>query len=91
MKKHAVIYTTPICPYCVRAKILLDREGVLYQEIDVSKDPELRKKMSERAGGRTSVPQIFIGDYHVGGCDDLYQAYQTGKLQDILGKQLRFK
>jgi len=83
MKKKTIIYSSPLCPYCVRAKSLLDQEGISYEEIDVSKDPDLRQKMSSLAGGRTSVPQIFINDHHMGGCDDLYEAYKTGKLKEI--------
>jgi glutaredoxin 3 len=62
-----IIYTTPVCPYCVRAKALLDQLGMPYQEIDVSTDPILRQKMVERAGGRMTVPQIFINGAPIGG------------------------
>lgn len=78
------IYTTNTCPYCVRAKKLLDQKGSPYQEIDVSEDAELRKSMTERAGGRTSVPQVFIDGFHVGGCDDLYALDKDGKLDPLL-------
>lgn len=78
------IYTTPICPYCVRAKSLLERKGVNYQDIDISKDLELRDSVVKRAGGRTSVPQIFINDFHVGGSDDLYALDAAGKLDEFL-------
>ncbi len=73
------IYTTPYCPYCGWAKELLDRKGVTYKEIDVSGDPRLRAEMSARANGRTTVPQIFIGATHVGGCDDLYALDRRGQ------------
>lgn len=78
------IYTTNTCPYCVRAKKLLDKKGSSYQEIDVSQDPELRRSMAERAEGRTSVPQIFIDGFHIGGCDDLYALDKGGKLDPLL-------
>jgi glutaredoxin 3 len=78
------IYTTPICPYCHSAKRLLDRKGVPYREIDVSADPSLRAAMTQRAKGRRTVPQIFVGDTHVGGSDDLYAMDQAGKLDPLL-------
>jgi glutaredoxin 3 len=81
---EAIIYTTPICPYCVRAKALLDQLGVPYQEIDVSADPILRQKIVERAGGRMTVPQIFINGISIGGCDDLYALHKTGELEKLL-------
>ena len=78
------IYTTPICPYCAMAKRLLDRKGVSYKEIDVSRDPALRQAMVQRAHGRRTVPQIFIGDVHVGGSDDLHALDHAGKLDPLL-------
>lgn len=78
------IYTTMICPYCFRAKKLLDQKGVTYTEIDVMADGKLRAEMRERAGGRTSVPQIFINGRHVGGCDDLYALDRQGGLSPLL-------
>lgn len=78
------IYTTQICPYCVRAKRLLEKKGVGYREIDVSGDPELRQSMTQRAGGRMTVPQIFINGTHVGGCDDLYELEADGSLDPLL-------
>lgn len=78
------IYTTPICPYCAMAKRLLDRKGVAYNEIDVSRDPALRQAMVQRAHGRRTVPQIFIGDVHVGGSDDLHALDHAGKLDPLL-------
>ena len=78
------IYTTPICPYCVRAKSLLKKKGADYEEIDVFMDSDLRAEMSEKARGRYTVPQIFIGDTHVGGCDDLYELERTGELDPLL-------
>ena len=78
------VYTTPYCPYCVSAKELLRRKGVDFTEINVAGDRELRAKMVERAGGRMTVPQIFIGDTHVGGCDDLYALDDAGGLDPLL-------
>lgn len=78
------IYTTPFCPYCGWAKELLDRKGLPFKEIDVSGDRELRAAMTQRAMGRTSVPQIFIGDVHVGGCDEIYALDDAGKLDSLL-------
>ncbi len=78
------IYTTPYCPYCIAAKELLQRKGVAFVEIDVARDRALRVRMVERAGGRTTVPQIFIGESHVGGCDDLYALDDAGGLDPLL-------
>ncbi len=82
--KPVEIYTTPTCPYCQAAKQLLARKGVTYSEIDVSGDPALRAAMTERAGGRRTVPQIFVGEVHVGGCDDLHALEDAGKLDPLL-------
>lgn len=81
--KSVKIYTTPYCPYCVRAKRLLERKGVSYQEIDVAGDDEARIALEERTGRRT-VPQIFIGEDHVGGSDDLHDLEEQGKLDALL-------
>lgn len=78
------IYTTPTCPYCQAAKALLTRKGVAYVETDVSRDPALRDAMTQRAGGRRSVPQIFIDGRHVGGSDDLHALDRDGKLDPLL-------
>lgn len=78
------IYTTALCPYCHAAKQLLGKKGVTFREIDVSFDPAERRRMTERAAGRYTVPQIFIGETHVGGCDDLYALEQAGKLDGLL-------
>lgn len=78
------IYTTRVCPYCVRAKALLKRKGQSFTEIDVSDDDELMGQMVQRSGGRMTVPQIFIGDTHVGGCDDLYELDSAGRLDPLL-------
>jgi glutaredoxin 3 len=78
------IYTTPLCPYCYRAKRLLDSKGVEYDEIDVSMDADARSDMVQRAQGRTTVPQIFIDGQHVGGSDDLHALDRSGKLDPLL-------
>ena len=80
------IYTTPFCGYCAMAKRLLDRKGVAYREIDVSADPELRAAMVQRANGRRTVPQIFVGTTHVGGSDDLHALDHAGKLDPLLAE-----
>jgi len=82
--KDITIYTTFLCPYCARAKALLDRKGAAYREIDVSYDAALREEMTKKSGGRTSVPQIWIGAEHVGGCDDLYALDRAGRLDPLL-------
>lgn len=82
--KTVEIYTSPLCGFCHAAKRLLSTKGVSFSEIDVSRDPELRQAMMARANGRTSVPQIFIGESHVGGCDDLYELERSGKLDGML-------
>ncbi|HZQ12935.1 MAG TPA: glutaredoxin 3 [Pseudolabrys sp.] len=78
------IYTTRWCPYCHSAKALLKRKGVDFTEIDLSTHRERRGEMVERANGRTTVPQIFIGPVHVGGCDDLHALDRAGKLDTLL-------
>lgn len=80
------IYTTMYCPYCQSAKALLSKKNVAFIEIPVDGDRVLRAAMTERAGGRTSVPQIFIGETHVGGCDDLYALESAGKLDALLAE-----
>ena len=81
--KPVEIYTTQTCPYCIAAKRLLAKKGVSYTEIDVGGQPAKRAAMTQRAG-RTSVPQIFIGGSHVGGCDDLHALDDAGKLDPML-------
>lgn len=78
------LYLTQYCPYCVRAKSLLNAKEVNYTEIDVGAQPELRNEMIQKSNGVTSVPQIFIGNTHVGGCDDLFAAESAGKLDVLL-------
>ncbi|MBX6426782.1 MAG: glutaredoxin 3 [Variibacter sp.] len=81
------IYTTRWCGYCRAAKALLDRKGVPFIEIDVELDPARRREMMERARGRSTVPQIFIGETHVGGCDDLHELERAGKLDELLAAE----
>ena len=78
-----LVYLTGWCPYCTRAKQLLERKGVDFEEIDVDARPEARKEMTARSG-RSSVPQIFIGATHVGGCDDLHELEASGRLDTLL-------
>jgi len=79
-----VIYTSQFCGYCSRAKMLLESKGVNYKEVAVDKEPGQRQTMVQRAGGATSVPQIFINDEHIGGCDDLYALEAQHKLDTLL-------
>lgn len=79
------IYTKFACPYCVRAKMLLSKKGVDFEEFDVTLGGSKRKEMQERAPDARTVPQIFIGDYHVGGSDDLAALDREGKLDQLLG------
>jgi glutaredoxin 3 len=78
------IYTTPFCGFCFMAKRLLNKKGVAFAETDVSRDPAQRVAMMQRAAGRRSVPQIFIGQTHVGGCDELFALDRAGKLDPLL-------
>ncbi len=78
------VYSSPYCPYCFMAKKLLRKKGVAFEEIDVAAEPARREEMRERAGGRNTVPQIFIGDTHVGGNDDLQALEQAGRLDALL-------
>jgi len=80
------IYTTPICPYCVRAKALLKKKGAEFEEIDVFMDSDKREEMQKRSHGGRTVPQIFVGETHVGGCDDLYALESKGQLDRLLAK-----
>jgi glutaredoxin 3 len=79
-----IIYTTKFCPYCVMAKRLLNKKGADFEEIDVGGRPDLREDLRRKAGGLTTVPQIWIGDLHVGGCDELYELEGVGKLDALL-------
>lgn len=78
------IYTKNWCGYCTRAKDLLARKGVAFTEVEITGDNALRDEMIARAGGRRTVPQIFVGDVHVGGCDDLYELESKDRLNTLL-------
>ena len=80
------IYTKTFCPFCWRAKQLLEAKGVEYREIPVDYGGEARDQMIERASGRTTVPQIFIRQHHVGGCDDLVALDRSGRLDDLIAR-----
>lgn len=80
---HVVVYSSAWCPFCIRAKQLLAGKGVAFEEISVDGRPEVRAEMTRKAG-RTSVPQIWIGSTHVGGCDDLYALERAGRLDALL-------
>lgn len=82
---EVVVYLTLYCPYCVRARALLDRKGVSYRTIDVSNDPRLWADMEQRSR-RSTVPQIFVGDHHVGGYDDMADLDADGRLDELLGR-----
>lgn len=82
--KPVEIYTTPICPYCMMAKRLLDQKGVSYSEINVMGDADAKAQMLNRANGQRTVPQIFVGETHVGGSDDLHALERQGKLDALL-------
>jgi glutaredoxin 3 len=84
MSKSVTIYTTPICPYCARAKSLLAKKGVAFEEVDVMMDEKALGEMLAKSAGARTVPQIFIGDTYVGGCDELYALERDGKLDPLL-------
>lgn len=84
MAAKVEIYTFRTCPFCLRAKALLKNKGVEFTEYSVDGDEEARSKMAQRANGRRSVPQIFINDQHIGGCDDIHKLESDGKLDDLL-------
>jgi glutaredoxin 3 len=79
-----VIYTRPFCGYCARAISLLNQKGVAFTEIEAGMDPDKRREMVERANGRNTFPQIFIGGTHIGGCDEMMALERTGKLDPLL-------
>jgi glutaredoxin 3 len=85
-ESEVVVYSTGWCPYCDRAKALLGRKEVAFREIRVDEDPAERDAMLKRSGGRRTVPQIFVGDHHVGGFDELYALDKTGELDKLLGR-----
>ena len=78
------IYTSMLCGYCAAAKRLLDKKGVAYEEIDIMLRPARRREMTERSGGRRSVPQIFVAGKHLGNCDDLFELEADGELDALL-------
>jgi glutaredoxin 3 len=78
-----VVYSTGWCPYCVRARALLERKGLPFREIKIDENPAEREAMLARSGGRRTVPQIFVGDHHVGGFDELYALDKAGKLDAL--------
>lgn len=84
MAAKVEIYTWSFCPYCIRAKGLLDKKGVEYSEYCIDGDESARDEMRERADGRSSLPQIFIDDRHIGGCDDIYALESKGELEPLL-------
>lgn len=81
---NIIVYSGPFCPYCVRAKNLLTKKGVSFEEIDVSSNPQIRDEMIEKSNGRRTIPQIFINNQHIGGFDDLYALDMAGKLDPLL-------
>jgi glutaredoxin 3 len=81
------IYTTSWCPYCMRARALLQRKGVAFTDIDIEEEPQRRREMVARAGGRTSVPQIFINGEHIGGSDELAALDRAGRLDEKLARE----
>jgi len=84
MTRRVEIYSTMLCPFCYRAKKLLESKGVVFEEIDVMLRPARRREMIERAGGRTSVPQIFVDGAHIGDCDEIYAMEDAGRLDAVL-------
>ena len=82
--KPVEIYTSPLCGFCHAAKRLLKSKGVAFSEVDIARDPDRRAEMIHRANGGRTVPQIFVGDDHVGGCDELYALDRAGKLDSLL-------
>lgn len=84
MAAKVEIYTWSRCPFCIRAKGLLDQKGVEYEEYCIDGDEEARSAMKTRANGRSSLPQIFIDDRHIGGCDDIYELDSNGELEPLL-------
>jgi len=84
LKYKIEIYSGNFCPYCVRAKLLLKKRGLTFVEYDVQREPERREEMLRRSNGSRTIPQIFINDRHVGGCDDLYALDRVGKLDEWL-------
>lgn len=82
--KTVEIYTSPLCGFCHAAKRLLTQKGVAFSEVDVLANPDRKPEMIKRAGGGRTVPQIFVGEAHIGGCDDLYELERNGTLDSLL-------
>ena len=82
---HVTIYTRPFCGYCARALSLLGEKGADFTEVEAGMSPTLRQEMMQRSGGRATFPQIFIGDAHIGGCDEMLALDREGKLDALLG------
>jgi glutaredoxin 3 len=87
VKANVELYTWQLCPYCIRAKLLLGWKGVDYTDYKIDGDEAARAKMAERANGRRTVPQIFINNQHIGGCDDLYALDRKGELDRLLAQE----
>nr|WP_262692999.1 glutaredoxin 3 [Kordiimonas aestuarii] len=83
---NIVMYSSGMCPYCYRAKALLQQKGVAFREISVDMNPQARREMREKAGGVNTVPQIWVGETHVGGCDELYALDARGGLDPLLSR-----
>ncbi len=81
---HVTIYTRPFCPYCSAAVSLLEHKGADFTEVVANADPEKRKEMLQRSNGRSTYPQIFVGDRHIGGCDDMMALDRRGQLDPLL-------
>ncbi|MBF0462759.1 MAG: glutaredoxin 3 [Magnetococcales bacterium] len=81
---EVLLYTTTVCPFCIRAKALLSKKQATYREINLDNNPAMREEMIQKAGGKRTVPQIFINGRHVGGCDDLHELDKQGQLDRLL-------
>lgn len=81
---QVTIYTKPYCPYCIRALTLLEKKGVAFTEIEAAFDPEKRAEMLQKSGGRATFPQIFVGERHIGGCDEMMALEYAGQLDPLL-------
>lgn len=81
---NITVYSGPNCPYCVRAKALLEKKGAQFEDVDIKSNPDRREEMLAKSNGRQTIPQIFIGGKHIGGCDDLYALEDSGELDKLL-------
>ena len=84
MNKNIIIYTSTLCGFCYLAKSLLKKKNIAFEEIDIDLEYSKRNEMIKKSGGRTSVPQIFFKDYHIGGCDDLYNLEEDNGLENFV-------